>query len=40
MRRAFSEFIDDVQAGVFPAAEHSVQMDDSEWQKLMDQLKQ
>ena len=38
MRRAFGEFIDDVQAGSFPAAEHSVEMDDAEWQELLKDL--
>ena len=32
MQRAFAEYINDVQSRSFPAAEHSVEMDDTEWQ--------
>lgn len=35
MRRAFTEFIGDVQARSFPAAAHSVEMDESEWQQFI-----
>ncbi len=34
MQRAFSEYIADVQSRSFPATEHSVEMDDKEWQAL------
>ena len=32
MQRAFTEYINDVQNLSFPAAEHSVEMDETEWQ--------
>jgi 3-methyl-2-oxobutanoate hydroxymethyltransferase len=35
MQRAFAEYIADVQRRSFPAAEHSVEMDDAEWQQLL-----
>ena len=35
MQRAFSEYIDDVQTNTFPAAEHSVDMAEDEWQALL-----
>jgi len=35
MQRAFSEYIDDVQTKTFPAAEHSVDMAEDEWQALL-----
>lgn len=34
MARAFSEYIDDVKGRAFPMAEHSLQMDESEWERL------
>lgn len=34
MRQAFSAYIDDIEAGRFPAAEHSVEMNEEEWQTL------
>jgi 3-methyl-2-oxobutanoate hydroxymethyltransferase len=34
MQRAFSEYMADVQSRSFPATEHSVEMDDKEWQAL------
>ena len=34
MQRAFSEYMADVQSRSFPGAEHSVEMDDKEWQAL------
>jgi len=34
MQRAFSEYIADVQQRSFPAAEHSVEMDEKEWEQL------
>ena len=39
MQRAFTEYINDVEHRTFPAAEHSVEMDDSEWEQLMKELK-
>jgi 3-methyl-2-oxobutanoate hydroxymethyltransferase len=38
MRRAFDEFKQDVRAGAFPAAEHTVEMSDDEWQCLEEWL--
>ena len=38
MQRAFSEYISDVQNRSFPAAEHSVEMDDKEWQALQKEM--
>lgn len=35
MQRAFKAFIDDIHARAFPAAEHSVEMDDAEWQQFV-----
>jgi 3-methyl-2-oxobutanoate hydroxymethyltransferase len=35
MRRAFGEFIDDVQARSFPGPEHSIDMAEEEWQALL-----
>jgi 3-methyl-2-oxobutanoate hydroxymethyltransferase len=35
MERAFAEFIEDVQTRSFPGIEHSVEMDESEWQELV-----
>jgi 3-methyl-2-oxobutanoate hydroxymethyltransferase len=40
MDRAFGEYIADVEAGRFPAAEHSVEMDDAEWHALQARLGQ
>ncbi len=34
MQRAFNDYIEDVQQRSFPAAEHSVEMDEREWQDL------
>jgi 3-methyl-2-oxobutanoate hydroxymethyltransferase len=34
MQRAFHGFIDDVHEGSFPAAQHAVEMDDSEWEQF------
>src|SRR5512143_659525 len=39
MHRAFSEFIHDVQARSFPGPEHAVEMDESEWQQLLKDLR-
>jgi 3-methyl-2-oxobutanoate hydroxymethyltransferase len=38
MRRAFGEYIADVQAGRFPAEEHTVEMPDEEWEELQQML--
>jgi 3-methyl-2-oxobutanoate hydroxymethyltransferase len=38
MRRAFSEFVEDVQVRAFPAAEHSVEMDEAEWEQFTRQV--
>ncbi len=38
MRRAFSEYIADVQAKTFPGAEHTVEMKDEEWEELLKSL--
>ncbi len=39
MQRAFTDYIADVQQRSFPAAEHSIEMDDGEWEQLNKQLK-
>jgi 3-methyl-2-oxobutanoate hydroxymethyltransferase len=38
MARAFHEYIEDVQAGRFPDAEHSLEMPDDEWKSLAGEL--
>ena len=38
MRRAFAEYIADVQAKTFPGAEHTVEMKDEEWEELIKSL--
>ncbi len=38
MQRAFGDYINDVNARTFPAAQHSVDMDEAEWQQLMKDL--
>jgi len=38
MQRAFSDYIEDVEMKRFPAAEHSVEMDDKEWQALLKEI--
>jgi 3-methyl-2-oxobutanoate hydroxymethyltransferase len=40
MQHAFSSFINDVQNRNFPTSDHSVEMDDFEWQELMKQVDQ
>ena len=40
MQRAFTAYMEDVQARAFPDVDHSVEMDDSEWQQLMSELEQ
>jgi 3-methyl-2-oxobutanoate hydroxymethyltransferase len=39
MQRAFRGFMDDVEAHAFPAAEHSVEMADVEWEKFVAAIK-
>ncbi len=38
MQRAFNDYIEDVQMKRFPANEHSVEMDDKEWQALQKEI--
>jgi 3-methyl-2-oxobutanoate hydroxymethyltransferase len=38
MQRAFTEYIDDVETKRFPAPEHTVEMDDKEWEVLLNEL--
>lgn len=38
MQRAFREYIADVQMRAFPAAEHTVEMNEEEWQALLKEL--
>jgi len=38
MQRAFGEYIEDVQMKRFPAHEHSVEMDDKEWDALQKEM--
>jgi len=40
MRQAFSDFIADVRANTFPGVEHTVEMNDDEWQSLEERLTQ
>jgi 3-methyl-2-oxobutanoate hydroxymethyltransferase len=35
MKKAFAEFIDDVETRRFPTGEHTVEMDDGEWETLL-----
>lgn len=39
LHRAFTEYIDDVETKRFPAPEHTVEMDDKEWETLLSELK-
>ena len=39
MQRAFADYISDVEQRSFPGAEHSVEMDDGEWEQLLQDLK-
>jgi 3-methyl-2-oxobutanoate hydroxymethyltransferase len=38
MQKAFSEYIDDVETKRFPAQEHTVEMDDKEWESLINDI--
>jgi 3-methyl-2-oxobutanoate hydroxymethyltransferase len=40
MRKAFSEFKTEVKANTFPGVEHTVEIDDDEWQSLEEKLNQ
>ncbi len=39
MKRAFHEFITDIEAKSFPAQEHSIEMPEEEWESLLRELK-
>lgn len=39
MQRAFGEYIEDVETKRFPASEHSVEMDEKEWEALQKEIK-
>ncbi len=38
MQKAFSDYIEDVETKRFPAEEHSVEMDDKEWEALLKEI--
>lgn len=38
MQKAFGDFIEDVESKRFPAQEHTVEMDDSEWDALLKEI--
>ena len=38
MQRAFTDYISDVQQRSFPTMDHSVEMDESEWQSLQEEI--
>jgi 3-methyl-2-oxobutanoate hydroxymethyltransferase len=38
MQKAFSDYIDDVETKRFPAQEHTVEMDDKEWESLINDI--
>ena len=38
MRRAFTDYIEDVETKRFPAQEHTVEMDDKEWNALLNDI--
>ena len=38
MQRAFADFIEDVETKRFPAVEHTVEMDDSQWEELLKEI--
>jgi 3-methyl-2-oxobutanoate hydroxymethyltransferase len=38
MQKAFSEYIDDVETKRFPAQEHTVEMDEKEWESLINDI--
>jgi 3-methyl-2-oxobutanoate hydroxymethyltransferase len=39
MQRAFADYIEDVETKRFPAREHTVEMDDAEWDALLKEIK-
>jgi 3-methyl-2-oxobutanoate hydroxymethyltransferase len=39
MQRAFTDYISDVQSRSFPAAEHSIEMDETEWQSFRGEIR-
>jgi 3-methyl-2-oxobutanoate hydroxymethyltransferase len=39
MHKAFTDYIDDVETKRFPAQEHTVDMEDKEWETLLEELK-
>jgi 3-methyl-2-oxobutanoate hydroxymethyltransferase len=38
MQKVFSDYIDDVETKRFPAQEHTIEMDDKEWQALLNDM--
>ena len=38
MAEAVSNYITDVESGIFPSTEHSIDMPDEEWERLMDEI--
>ena len=38
MQKAFTEYVDDVETKRFPAQEHTVEMDDKEWEALLKEI--
>lgn len=38
MQRAFADYIEDVETKRFPAQEHTVEMDDTEWNALLEEI--
>jgi ketopantoate hydroxymethyltransferase len=38
MSKAFADYIEDVETKRFPASEHTVEMDDREWEQLVKEL--
>jgi 3-methyl-2-oxobutanoate hydroxymethyltransferase len=38
MQKAFADFIEDVETKRFPTQEHSVPMDDKEWEGLLNEI--
>ena len=38
MQRAFADYIEDVETNRFPAAEHSIEMKDEEWDALLKEI--
>jgi 3-methyl-2-oxobutanoate hydroxymethyltransferase len=38
MQKAFADYIEDVETKRFPAQEHTVEMDDKEWELLLEEV--